>query len=99
MRVTVPTGQPRQLFRYRSQTHIDAVPELRLKNRTLRAKNCELIEDKRRLSAENTQHDRMMRSLISTAERVLTRVRLVSSTFSSVAWPYSAASKPAPSGQ
>jgi hypothetical protein len=29
----------------------------------------------------------------------LTRVRLVSSTLSSVAWPYSAASKPAPSGQ
>jgi hypothetical protein len=47
------------------------VLELRVKNRALRAKNCELIEDKRRLSAENTQHDRMMRRLILAAERVL----------------------------
>ena len=47
------------------------VLELRVKNRALRTKNCELVEDNRRLSAENTQHDRMMRRLISAAERVL----------------------------
>jgi hypothetical protein len=47
------------------------VLELRVKNRALRAKNCELVEDNRRLSAESSQHDWMMRRLISAAERVL----------------------------
>jgi hypothetical protein len=47
------------------------VLELRAKNRALRTKNCELVEDNRRLSVEKSQHDRMMRRLISAAERVL----------------------------
>ena len=47
------------------------VLELRAKNRALRAKNCELVEANRRLSAENGNHDRMMRRLILAAERVL----------------------------
>lgn len=47
------------------------VLELRVKIRALRAKNCELVEDNRRLSAENGNHDRMMRRLILAAERVL----------------------------
>ena len=47
------------------------VLQLRVKNRALRAKNCELAEDNRRLSAENGNHDRMMRRLILAAERVL----------------------------
>ena len=47
------------------------VLELRVKNRALRAKNCELVEDNRRLSAENGNHDRMIRQLILAAERVL----------------------------
>jgi hypothetical protein len=47
------------------------VLELRVKNRALRTKNCELVEDNRRLSSENCQRDRMMRRLISAAERVL----------------------------
>ena len=47
------------------------VLELRVKNRALRAKNCELAEDNRRLSAENGNHDRMIRQLILAAERVL----------------------------
>lgn len=47
------------------------VLELRVKNRALRAKNCELVEDNRRLSAANEQHGRVMRRLISAIERVL----------------------------
>ena len=47
------------------------VLELRAKIRALRAKNCELVEANRRLSAENGNHDRMMRRLILAAERVL----------------------------
>ena len=47
------------------------VLKLRAKIRALRAKNCELVEANRRLSAENGNHDRMMRRLILAAERVL----------------------------
>jgi hypothetical protein len=66
--------RPRQTLNHNqepSRVLFIKVLELRAKNRALRAKNCELVEDNRRLSAENGNHDRMMRPLILAAERVL----------------------------